>query len=42
MGDLYRLTGQQSLAIESYQVYLKLNPDATDKSTVEQHIRVME
>jgi tetratricopeptide (TPR) repeat protein len=42
MGDLYRLTGQQSLAIESYQVYLKLNPDAADKSTVEQHIRVME
>ncbi|MBY0516037.1 MAG: tetratricopeptide repeat protein [Bacteriovoracaceae bacterium] len=42
LGDVYRLMGQGSLAIESYNVYLKLVPDAPEKSEIEQHIRVME
>lgn len=42
LGDVYRLMGQGSLAIESYQVYLKLVPDAQDKAEVEGHIRVLE
>lgn len=42
LGDVYRLLGQGSLAIDSYQVYLKLVPDAADKGIIEQHIRVLE
>jgi len=42
LGDVYRVMGQGSLAIESYQIYLKLVPDASDKAEVEQHIRVLE
>lgn len=42
LGDVYRLMGQGSLAIESYQVYLKLVPDAQDKADVERHISVLE
>jgi len=42
LGDVYRLMGQGSLAIESYRLYLKLVPEAPDKSEIEQHIRIME
>ena len=42
MGDVLRLTGQGRLAIESYQLYLKLDETAPDKSQVEEYIRILE
>ncbi len=42
LGDVYRMMGQGPLAIESYQLYLKLLPDAPDKAQIEQHIRLLE
>lgn len=42
MGDVLRLTGQGRLAIESYQLYLKLEENAPDKSQVEEYIRILE
>lgn len=42
LGDVYQLMGQGSLAIESYQVYLKLVPDAEDKADIERKISVLE
>jgi len=37
-----RLTGQGRLAIESYQLYLKLDENAPDKSQIEDYIRILE
>lgn len=42
LGDVYRLQGQASLAIEAYKVYLKLRPDAQDRPQVDQYIRTLE
>ncbi len=42
IGDVLRLTGQGRLAIESYQLYLKLDENAPDKSQVEEYIRILE
>lgn len=42
MGDVLRLTGQGRLAIESYQMYLKLDENAPDRSQVEEYIRILE
>lgn len=42
VGDVLRLTGQGRLAIESYQLYLKLEENAPDKSQVEEYIRILE
>lgn len=42
IGDVLRLTGQGRLAIESYQLYLKLEDTAPDKSQVEEYIRILE
>lgn len=42
LGDVYRLQGQGSLAIEEYKVYLKLRPEAEDRPQVDQYIRVLE
>ena len=42
MGDVYDSLGQGSMAIESYQVYLKLVPDAPNRGAIEQKIRLLE
>ncbi len=42
LGEIYRQMGQPSLAIDSYKLYLKLLPDAPDKTQIEQHIRSLE
>jgi tetratricopeptide (TPR) repeat protein len=41
VGDVYRLLGQGALAMESYKMYLEMNPDATDKDQVESYINIM-
>jgi tetratricopeptide (TPR) repeat protein len=42
IGDVYRLLGQGSLAIESYKMYLEMNPDAPDKGQIESFINIMQ
>lgn len=42
VGDVYRLLGQGSLAIESYKMYLEMNPEAPDKAQVESYINLMQ
>jgi tetratricopeptide (TPR) repeat protein len=42
IGDLYRLTGQGALAIEAYNVYLKLNSEAHDRTQIERYIKLLE
>lgn len=41
IGDVYRLLGQGALAMESYKVYLEMNPDASDKAQIEAYINIM-
>ncbi len=41
IGDVYRLLGQGALAIESYKMYLEMDPDATDKAQIESFINLM-
>jgi len=41
-GDVYRLLGQGALAMESYKVYLEMNPEASDKGQIESYIKMME
>jgi len=42
VGDVYRLLGQGSLAIESYKMYLEMNPEAPDKAQIESYINIMQ
>jgi tetratricopeptide (TPR) repeat protein len=42
IGDVYRLLGQGSLAVESYRLYLEMNPEAPDKAQVESYINLMQ
>jgi tetratricopeptide (TPR) repeat protein len=42
VGDVYRLLGQGALAIESYKLYLLMNPDASDKAQLESYINLMQ
>lgn len=42
IGDVYRLLGQGALAMESYKMYLEMNPDATDKKQIEAYIQLMQ
>ena len=42
IGDVYRLLGQGTLAIESYKMYLEMNPDASDKNQIEAYIKLMQ
>lgn len=42
IGDVYRLLGQGTLAIEAYKLYLEMNPEARDKNQIESYIRLMQ
>lgn len=42
IGDVYRLLGQGSLAIESYKLYLEIDPTVSDRKQIESYIRIME
>lgn len=42
IGDVYRLLGQGTLAIESYKMYLEMNPEASDKKKIEDYIQLMQ
>jgi tetratricopeptide (TPR) repeat protein len=42
IGDVYRLLGQGALAVESYKLYLEMNPEASDKSQIESYINLMQ
>lgn len=42
VGDVYRLLGQGALAMESYKMYLDMNPDAQDKAQIEAYINMMQ
>jgi predicted Zn-dependent protease len=42
IGDVYRLLGQGTLAIESYKMYLEMNPEASDKKTIEDYIQLLQ
>lgn len=42
VGDVYRLLGQGTLAIESYKLYLEMNPEAPDKGQIEAYIQLMQ
>jgi tetratricopeptide (TPR) repeat protein len=42
IGDVYRLLGQGSLAIESYKMYLEMDPEASDKAQIEKYINLMQ
>jgi predicted Zn-dependent protease len=42
MGDVYRLLGQGTLAVESYKLYLELNPEAPEKAQLESYINLMQ
>ena len=41
IGDVYRLLGQGTLAIESYKMYLEMDPEASDKGQIEKYINLM-
>ena len=41
LGKVYKAIGQTSLAIEEFQVYLKLSPEGKHKSEVDQLIQSM-
>lgn len=41
IGDVYRLLGQGSLAVEAYKLYLEMNPEAHDKNQIESYINLM-
>lgn len=42
IGDVYRLLGQGALAVESYKMYLEMNPEASDKNQVQSYINLMQ
>ncbi len=42
IGDVYRLLGQGALAVESYKLYLEMNPEASDKAQIESYINLMQ
>lgn len=42
IGDVYRLLGQGTLAIESYKMYLEMEPEASDKAQIEKYINLMQ
>jgi tetratricopeptide (TPR) repeat protein len=42
IGDVYRLLGQGGLAVESYKLYLEMNPEASDKAQIESYINLMQ
>lgn len=42
IGDVYRLLGQGSLAIEAYKLYLEMDPEAADKAQIEKYINLMQ
>ncbi|HXH31818.1 MAG TPA: tetratricopeptide repeat protein [Bacteriovoracaceae bacterium] len=42
VGDVYRLLGQGTLAIESYKMYLEMDPEATDRGKIESYIKLMQ
>jgi tetratricopeptide (TPR) repeat protein len=42
IGDVYRLLGQGVLAVESYKLYLEMNPEAYDKANVQSYINLMQ
>ncbi len=42
VGDVYRLLGQGALAIESYKMYLEMDPEAADKGKIEAYIKLMQ
>ncbi len=42
VGDVYRLLGQGTLAMESYKLYLDMNPEAPDKKQIEAYIKIMQ
>jgi tetratricopeptide (TPR) repeat protein len=42
VGDVYRLLGQGTLAIEAYRLYLEMNPEAADKKQIESYIQLMQ
>ena len=41
IGDLYRLIGQGALAIESYKMYLEMDPESPHKNNLEKYINDM-
>jgi tetratricopeptide (TPR) repeat protein len=42
VGDVYRLLGQGALAIESYKLYLDMDPESPDKRQIQAYIQLME
>ncbi|WPU65424.1 tetratricopeptide repeat protein [Peredibacter starrii] len=42
IGDVYRLLGQGTLAIESYKLYLDMEPEAREKANIEAYIQLMQ
>ena len=41
LGFIFNASGQSSLAAESFENYLRLNPGASDKSEIEKYIRAL-
>jgi tetratricopeptide (TPR) repeat protein len=42
IGDVYRQLGQGALAIESYKLYLEMDPESPQKSNLEAYIKLMQ
>lgn len=42
MGDVYRLLGQGTLAVEAYKLYLEMNAEAPEKAQLESYINLMQ
>lgn len=42
VGDVYRLLGQGALAIESYKLYLDMDPESAEKRQIQAYIQLME
>ena len=42
IGDVYRLLGQGTLAIEAYKMYLEMEPEAADKKQIDSYIQLMQ
>ena len=42
IGDVYRLLGQGTLAIEAYKLYLEMDPEAKDKPRIDSYIQLMQ
>ena len=42
MGDVYRLLGQGTLAVEAYKLYLEMNSEAPEKAQLESYINLMQ